>query len=206
MKAFIFRIAALAALGTVDYLLDRPWRLLVFFVIVIYLLQWTAFQHRREAIHIVRQRRHRQANQLQLVAGWLQLGAVGKAEDALKALLDVEAAQAEWLRGFPSRWSYLFLTWDARAEEQGVILVWQKVQAVVPGYRMAWMLEWRLSQAMHIPASRVLVEFRGQAFRILAEIKGSYRVPRGWRPAPEGIECAWGRKRRSVRPGHSAQI
>lgn len=199
MKPFIFRVGALVALGAVDYLLNRPWRLVVLLAIVVYLIQWTAFQHRREAIHIVRQRRHRQANQLQLVAGWLQLGAANKAEEALKTLLDAESAQTQWLRGFPSRWSYLFLRWDARAEERGMEIRWENIRAATPTYLMAWMLEWRLSQAMRMTANRVRVDFQRNGFRIVAEMDELRSAPGGWHAVSDGLECRWGGRGRDNR-------
>ncbi len=192
MRGLFVRIGALLALGAVDYELHRPWRLFALAVLVLYAVEWTAFRHRRETIHIMRQRRHRLANQLQLVTGWLQLGASAKAEEALQALLDAETAQSRWFRGMPSQWSYLFMRWDARGEERGVIIRWSGLDSLVPTARLARMLERRLAQAMRMTGTAIDVQFRGSRFRIqIAE--SANRPPRGWFRVADGTATVFGR-------------
>lgn len=206
MRGLIARITALLALGVVDYEVHRPWRLFVVLVIGIYIMEWVALRHRREGIRIIRQRRHRLANQLQLVTGWLQLGATAKAEEALQKLMDAEASQSMWFRGLPSHWSYLFLRWDARSEECGVTIRWDGLDTLSTTYRMAWILERRLAQAMRMTTeTAILVQFRGERFRIHIAERPS-RVPRGWLATPDGLEFVWGggRRRTPISTGRSA--
>lgn len=205
MKALVVRIVVLLALGAVDYTLHRPWRLFALLVIVIYVLEWTAFRHRREALYIIRQRRHRLANQLQLVTGWLQLGAKEKAEEALAGLMAQEASQSLWFRGKPSHWSSLFLRWDACGEEHGIMLYWAGLDTMVPTYRMAWILERRLREAMHIAETTINVEFSGERFRIL--VAGVATPPRkSWVVTADGAVTEWRARRRTVRTGASTHL
>lgn len=190
MKGLWARIAVLIALGAVDYTLHRPWRFVALVGIVLYVVEWTAFRHRREAIHVIRQRRHRLANQLQLVTGWLQLGATAKAEEAMERLMAAEASQSLWFRGMPSHWSYLFLRIDAHAEQRGVTIQWVGIDTMVPTYRMAWILERRLTQAMRMAETSLTVEFAGERFRIW--VGGtSGRLPRGWIRGLDGAMVSW---------------
>lgn len=207
MKGLGVRITVLVALGVVDVTLHRPWRLLALAVILVYVVQWTAFRHRREVIHMIRQRRHRLANHLQLVAGWLQLGATAKAEEALQTLLEAELSQSVWFRGLPSRWSFLFLRWDARGEEHGIGIRWAGLDTLVPTYRMAWMLEYRLVQAIRVAETAMTVEFRGERFRLrVPDCAG--RLPRGWIVTDDGYEVLWapGRSRTLRNDGPAAGI
>ncbi len=186
------RIAVLVALGAVAYRIDRPWRFLALVAVAAYLWQWTAFRHRREALRIVRQRRHRLANRLQVVAGWLQLGAVGRAEEALQSLLDAEGAQVEWFRGLPSHWSYFLVRWDARALERGLHLHWVGIDTLVPTYWMAWMMERRMQQAINMARTGLMVEFVGTGFRIHIPDRVPARLPYGWQfSTNNGVECCW---------------
>lgn len=191
MKGVIARWAVLMALGVVDFELHRPWRLIVLPVIAVYLWQWIAFRHRREAIRIVRQRRHRLANRLQIIDGWLQLGSTTKAEEALSVLMQQQAAESGWFRGMPSFWSYLFLRWDGQAEERGLAVHWENLEHLAPTYRTAWMLEWRLSQAMRMAETALRVQFFGRGFRVEVADAVSQKLPAGWRLAVHGIETEW---------------
>lgn len=191
MKGLIIRILVLLALGVAEYTLHRPWRLFVLVLMMLYGVEWTAFRHRRTAIHLVRQRRHRLANQLQLVTGWLQLGATAKAEEALEQLMEAESSQSLWFRGMPSHWIYLFLRWDARGEERGVLIHWAGLDRLIPGYRMAWILDRRLAQAMMMAETKIVVQFLGNRFRIrVPEYRG--KRLRGWTEWSDGVECYWG--------------
>lgn len=206
MNGFLVRAAALVALGAVDYELHRPWRLVVIILMGLYLWQWTAFRHRREAIRIARQRRHRLANRLQVVAGWLQLGNIRRAEESLQALMESESSQSVWFRGLPSRWAYLFLRWDGRAEERGIIIHWHNISVLQPSYHLAWMLEWRLSQAMRMAETAMRVEFYGPSFGIRIEDVASGRLPWGWRRLLDGVECWWARWPGTKPSGRSAEM
>ncbi len=190
MKGLIARWTVLVALGAGDWWLPSPWRLFAVVVTVLFLIEWTALRHRVTTIRIVRLRRHRLANQLQLVAGWLQLGAAGKAEEALDKLLRAEAQQSLWFRGLPSHWSYSFLRWDAASEERGVTIHWEGLDRLQPTYPMAWMLERRMAQAMRIAETAVWVQFHARGFRIrVQERRGP--LPRGWTAVDGGIEIHW---------------
>lgn len=178
------------ALGAGDWLLPGPWRLFAVAVTVLYLIEWTALRHRVTTIRIVRLRRHRLANQLQLVAGWLQLGATAKAEEALEKLLRAESQQSLWFRGLPSHWSYLFLRWDAASEERGVTIHWEGLDRIQPTYRMAWMLERRMAQAMRIAETAVWVQFHARGFVVRVSERRD-PVPRGWTAMSEGMQTHW---------------
>ncbi len=200
------RLAILLALGAVDYELSRPWRLFVVLATVVYLWQWTAFSHRREAIRVIRQRRHRLGNQLQLALGWLQLGNTARAEETLSLVMESERAQSQWFRHLPSRWTYLFLRWDSVAEERGIGIAWLGIPTLSPTYRMAWMLERRLSQAMDMVKTAVTIEFYGHGFRIyMADVVPGH-LPPGWQAADPGIEYWWRRPVSANAPNSSAPM
>ncbi|MCY0900341.1 MAG: Spo0B domain-containing protein [Firmicutes bacterium] len=202
MKSFIGRGVILTALGAVAYELHRPWRFLALLAIAWYLLEWLKLRHRQRTIYIVRQRRHRMANQLQLVMGWLELGATQKAREALETLLAQDARETPWFHRIPSRWTYLLLHWDARAEAKGLRIRWEGLESLQPSYRMAWMLERRLAQAITLADSTVVVQVRGQRFRIAVET-ASRRAPRGWFPGNHGWEVTWQHRPWGVKPGSS---
>ncbi len=194
MKGLIVRWTVLVALGAGDALLPSPWRLFAVGATVLYLIEWTALRHRVTTIRIVRLRRHRLANQLQLVGGWLQLGAVGKAEEALETLMKAEMQQSQWFRRMPSHWSYLFLRWDAASEERGVTIHWEGLDSLLPTYRMAWMLERRMAQAMRIAETAIWVQFRSQGFSIRVN-EQRHPLPREWIVVDEGMQTDWPRGR-----------
>ena len=186
-------------------MLHRPWRFLALLAIVIYVMGWTAFRHRQETIDIVRRRRHRLANQLQLVGGWLQLGAIAKAEESLAAILESEIAQTQWFRGLPSYWSYLFLRWDARAEDRAVAIRWEGLNDFFPSYRMSWMLDRRLREAMAITEMLMIVQLGEYRFRIRVDETPPH-VPKGWVLTPNGVEVSWRGRREVTRAGPSARM
>lgn len=190
-RTLVIRVLILLALGAAIYEEHRPLRLVAFIVLIAYIVQWVTFRDRREAITIVRRRRHRLANQLQLVSGWLQLGQVAKAEEALAALMASEGAQSLWFRGMPTRWCYLFMMWDARFEAIGIYLEWTGVQTLMPSYVMAWMLERRLRQAIRRPGvKQVSVEIEGKHFQVRAS-GDMDSFPRGWQETPQGWMVRW---------------
>ncbi len=205
MKGFVWRSAVLVALGVVDYWLARPWRFVGLVIMMLYLWQWLALHYRRRTIYIVRQRRHRLANRLQLTSGWFQLGAGAKAEEALAALVESESDQSLWFRGLPSRWSYLFLRWDAYAEERGIIIRWEQFDHLDPTYRAFWMLEWRLSQATRVADDDIEVRFVSQGFYIYVAQNPPLRRPWGWRGLRDGVECGYTVKKRGTTPGTTIQ-
>ncbi|MCY0879096.1 MAG: Spo0B domain-containing protein [Firmicutes bacterium] len=202
MRSLIGRGAALLALGAVAYWLHRPWRYLALIALAVYLVEWVKLKHRQETIYIVRQRRHRMANQLQVVMGWLELGAAEKARDILDGVLTQSIRETPWFHGLPTRWTYLLLQWDARAEARGLRIRWDGLETLVPSYRMAWMLHWRLAQAIDLADSPILVQIRGQRFRIALRSK-SPKAPKGWLLGAQGLEFSWQSGRRPRMRGRS---
>ncbi|AEJ38851.1 hypothetical protein TPY_0656 [Sulfobacillus acidophilus TPY] len=206
MRTALFRTIILLALGAAAYWVGRPWRLLALVALVGYVVQWTAFHHRRETIQIIRRRRHRLANQLQLVSGWLQLGAYPKAEESLAGLLDQEAQQSLWFRGLTTYWSYFFLYWDAQGEARGVMIQWSGLDQFVPSYRMGWILGRTLSQAMTMADGKILVGLTRQGFQVRVP-GGQWVRRRGWQNGDSGPERHWrfGRRLERHRTHHVSQ-
>lgn len=205
MNSVAVRVAILLALGAVDYELHRPWRLFVLLAMLLYVWQWTSLRDRRAAIRLVRQRRHRLANRLQLVVGWFQLGSYNNGHEALAQLLAEEASESRWFRDMPSRWVYLFLRWDGLAEERGMVIKWDDVDSLVATHSTAWMLEWRLSQALRLAAGALFVSFQGRGFRVVVAGPVARRLPRGWHAVSDGVETWWAVKPPAVKPSDSSE-
>ena len=206
MKIAGLRLVVLLALGVVDYEVHRPWRLIVLLVMLLYVWQWTAAHYRRETLRGIRQRRHRLANRLQLVGGWLQLGSLENGEEALNRIVVEQSRQSEWFQRWPAWWVYQMVRWDSLAEERGIAIQWDGGASLSPTRVMAWMLDWRLSQAMHMADKSLQVVFQGRGFRVTVTGGAGHQLPWGWHPSVDGPHTWWAVPAASEPPDTSANL
>lgn len=202
MRQLIIRLLILGALGVVDYRIHRPWRLVVLAVLLVYVVEWAGLRHRRVTIEIVRRRRHRLANQLQVVDGWLQLGSLSKAQQHLAEMMRGEAEQTLWFHKMPSYWGHALLAMDAAGEARGIRLRFQGLETVLPTYYLTWMVRGRLAKAMRMAEERIEVVFATEAFRIevplVQQDPQTVKRPRGWYVTVDGVAVDWPKRSGSI--------
>ncbi|MCY0881301.1 MAG: Spo0B domain-containing protein, partial [Firmicutes bacterium] len=103
------------ALGVGILMLPCPWRLLFIFLLGAVLLMGVTARLQQQAIDMVRRSRHRYANQLQILSGWIQLGDVERASRYLDETVMPTFTQLNW-RNVPQRWLFALLWMDAIGE------------------------------------------------------------------------------------------
>lgn len=161
-----------------DYAAPRPWRFFIWILTGVLTMEWTRAHVRREAVEIMRRQRHRLANRVQVVDGWLQLGQTLRAQNILQNWSGKLAEEGRWIQGLPIAWTYAILRLDACAEARGLIIGWTGIDDLKPGYLMLWMLDRSVRTAVTLASDGVIeVVFAGSMFRL--EVPGGQTLPRG---------------------------
>lgn len=166
MKNLAIRVPILLALGAGEILSPRPWRIFLLLGLLGYVVQWVNLMHMTRTVEIFRRRRHRVANQLQIISGWLQLGNGKKAEWQVDKFTDELIRQGQWFRGVSVRWGYTFLQLDSLAEQKGLMMEWINVETIIPSYQMLRMLRRAVGYAMVIGEEKIAIQFEGASFQI----------------------------------------
>lgn len=196
------RVMILLALGVGDDLFPRSWRLLFFGVAIIYVALWVSLTERRRAVDLVRRFRHRYANHIQVVSGWLQLGETARAEQYLDQVITATAQDALAGKGLSIRWTYWFLRLEGEAEAHAVTIAWSGRERFLPSWGLAWMLRRALREAIAIAAGTVVVELGAKGFQVavLTPVRAPAAGKWGlrWHRYGDGWLCRWGKK---VTPG-----
>ena len=118
---------------------------------------------------VLRSERHRLQNQLQVVAGWLELGRPERAAGQLATLIEGQLRQGRWLRSLP-RWAEgVWWILASRAERRGVGWYWDGTGARGTELaRLFWVLSRVLAQGAPVAAIRVAVRPGG----FVVEVEG----------------------------------
>ncbi len=83
--------------------------------------RWRA---RRDTVWILRRLRHRQANQLQVIQGWMQLNRSDRAAEQVAEVIARLGEEGQWYRDLPLSWLYTVLIVDMLAESKGIRCQW----------------------------------------------------------------------------------
>ncbi len=175
MKHTAIRLAVLLALGVGADKAHHLWRILFLMLLVLYLSQWVQMRGYAMVVDINRRQRHRYANQLQVISGWLQLGKYDRAERYVSEMAAIIAQQGSVGR-LPLRWAYSLVRLDALAERYGTMLLWEGLNTLEPRYWTLWGLDRALRQAIAIADGHpILVTFGGTSF--ILRVDGIKRLP-----------------------------
>ena len=130
MKHTAIRFAVLLALGVGADRAHHLWRVFFLLLLVVYIWQWARMRGYAATVEIHRRLRHRYANQLQVISGWLQLG---KSERANQYLWEValKSVQQVTLGKLPLRWVFALVWLDALAERYGTMLWYEGIESLV---------------------------------------------------------------------------
>ncbi|MCL4319527.1 MAG: Spo0B domain-containing protein, partial [Firmicutes bacterium] len=117
------RIVILMALGAGVFASPLSWRILFLMLFGIYIMLWVRLSSQSQSVEIVRRYRHRYANHLQVVLGWLQLQQSERAEQYVTEHA-LSSLHPGIFRGVPLRWTYQMIALDAYAESLGHMIFW----------------------------------------------------------------------------------
>ncbi|MCL5064640.1 MAG: Spo0B domain-containing protein [Firmicutes bacterium] len=124
MRPVVFGWLTVCAMGAGSYMTPRPWRILFLAGLILSVVVLGHWQHRKLTVSTLRRIRHRQANHLQVIQGWLQLGRLNRAEDYVGRLSQKISEEGAWYRDLPLSWLYAVLMLDAMAESRGIRCQW----------------------------------------------------------------------------------
>ncbi len=202
MKSTAIRFAILLALGVCADRAHHLWRILFLVLLVLYLTQWIQMRGYAVAVEIHRRQRHRFANQLQVISGWIQLGRVDRAERYLTDVALVAVQQGS-LGKMPLRWAYALVRLDALAERHGTLILWEAIDTVAYQYRMLWSLDRTVRHAVLLADGNPLqVTFSGSSFEL--RVDGIKRLPSKhimgvrWYQDNHTVIGSWGRRQESL--------
>lgn len=124
----------------------------------------------RLGLEVLRAERHRLQNQLQVVAGWLELGRPERAATQLADVIEGQLRHGRWLRSAPSWAQGLWWILASRAERRGVSWYWEGAGARgIELARLFWVVGRLLSpEAPAVSAIRVAVRPGG----FVVEVEG----------------------------------
>jgi hypothetical protein len=124
----------------------------------------------RRAARAVRAQRHRLANRLQVVDGWLQLGRPDQALHPLGEVLAELAGQGRWLGPLPWWCEWAAFQLETEAERAGIALqfAYGDLPTTTATVRTLWVL-WAVLRRARVRAGKVAVVVDGSAFRITVE-------------------------------------
>lgn len=174
MKHTAIRLAVLLALGVGADRAHHLWRVFFLLLLIIYAWQWATMRGYAATVEIHRRQRHRYANQLQVISGWLQLG---KSERANQFLWEVALKSVQSTVGkLPLRWAFTLVRLDALAERYGTILWYEGLESLEPRYWALWGLNRAVRQAILIAdGNPILVVFFRTSF--IVRVQGIKRLP-----------------------------
>ncbi len=121
-----------------------------------------------QTVEMIRHYRHRYANHLQIVSGWLELNKLQKAADYIsgRAMLSVQPGV---YRGLPMRWVHRMMALDSQAEAAGQEIRWEHPELNNGTYMMMWRLSSVMREVIGASSGLITVEFGGRGFIVWAE-------------------------------------
>jgi hypothetical protein len=149
----------------------------------------------RGTAEAVRRHRHRFANHVQVISGWLEVGRADRAQQYLDTLM---AAQSSWLRRLPSWYQVWIWVLDSQAEAAGVPLTWQVADDVslVAAVRLALVVRGLVRFLRRAGGGTLEVSGQAGGFRVTVGCPGATDWPpwvAGVRslPDPHGVTFVW---------------
>lgn len=193
------RFMILLALGVGVYLSTHFWRIIFLVFFALYLVIWVRLASQAQAVEIIRRYRHRYANHLQVISGWLQLGQYERAD---KYLMDHALASVHpgIFRGLPLRWTYQMIALDAYAESLGNMILWQNPEHIAGTYVMLWKLRAVLRCVIPLAKGTIVVRFEPGRFNVEVDEAGMKALPRKhikgvrWNRQQGMITASWGHR------------
>ncbi len=185
-------------LGTGSYLAPRPWRLMLLALLVMAVVAVGRWHHRRTLVTIVRRLRHRQANQMQVIQGWLQLGRTNRVEEYVGRVTERIGEESRWYRDLPLSWLYSVLALDALAESRGIRCQWH-ISRMRPAWLTLYRFQHSVGRAIDSAGSSLDVHLDDHGFVVsLPDPKAVPRVRLGVRVWQQGetIVLMWHGRRR----------
>jgi hypothetical protein len=176
----------------------RPWRLLAIALLIITVVVVTNWQHRRRQVNTLRRLRHRHANHLQVIQGWLQLGRTERAQAYVHRVTERMGEEGSWYRSLPLSWLYSVLMLDVLAESRGIRCQWH-ISAVTPAWIRLYRFQSSVHRAMACAGTALDVHLDERGFVIaLLDPKAVPRVPLGVKLLEQGdtIVLVWHDARR----------
>ncbi|MBX5466833.1 MAG: hypothetical protein K6U14_04965 [Firmicutes bacterium] len=188
----------IALCGAGSYWLPRPWCLLAALAGMGWAWGWTRWQGVFEAVAWARRLRHRTANQLQVVAGWLELGQAGRAEAALAGVNRCLAEETGRWSGLDPLRAYVLLEVEHWAEARGVRCRWEgRLGPELSWWGLMW-LRYAVARVLPVAGETLDVRVAPDGGGFLVCWQGSLPPPRlfgGFKSlAHEDTMClGWGR-------------
>ncbi len=184
-------------LGAGAFASPPSWRILFLLLFGLYIMVWVRLSAQAESVEIVRRYRHRYANHLQVISGWLQLGHSERAEQYLMehALTSVHPGI---FRGLPLRWTYQMVVLDAYAESLGRMILWVNPEQIAGTYMMLWKMRLVLRTVIPQAKGNITVRFEPRRFVVEVGDEGMDPFPRkhikgvGWAHQNGKVIASWG--------------
>lgn len=153
-------------LGAGAVVLPRPWRVLMVLGLVLSLVTISMQARMQASTEMIRRHRHRLANRLQVVGGWLELQHPDRARAALALL--TESLSAEGARDvvLPVPWRYTAWEVETQAEAKGMIIDWNITGPPPTGWWAWWMFRTVALVATRLGAGNIAIKLGPTGFTI----------------------------------------
>ncbi len=165
-----------ASLGAGSYWAPRPWRMMLLVLVVLILTALHRWRARRDAVWVLRRLRHRQANQLQVIQGWMQLNRSDRAAEQVAQVIARLGEEGNWYRELPLSWLYTVLMVDVLAESKGIHCQWHI--AGEPGWAARLRFRAAAARAVNNAGAALDIHLDAQGFSI--SLPDPKSLP-GWR-------------------------
>ncbi|MCL4351665.1 MAG: Spo0B domain-containing protein [Firmicutes bacterium] len=202
MRHTAIRLAVLLALGVGADGAHHLWRVFFLILLVGYTWQWARMRGYAVAVDIHRHQRHRYANQLQVISGWLQLGNSERANQYLWEV-GLKSVQQGALGKLPLRWTFTLVRLDALAERYGTMLWYEGIESLEPRYWALCGLNRAVRQTILIAdGNPILVVFNRTSFMV--RVQGIKRLPTKhimgvrWVWDEHTLTGSWGRRQETL--------
>ncbi len=172
----VVRIVILMALGAGAFASPPSWRILFLMLFGIYIMLWVRLSSQAQSVEIVRRYRHRYANHLQVVLGWLQLQQSERAEQYVTEHA-LSSLHPGIFRGVPLRWTYQMIALDAYAESLGHMIFWVNPEQISGSYTMLWKMRSVLRTLIPQASGNITVRFESRRFVVEVGDEGMDRFP-----------------------------
>lgn len=189
------RILIFLALGVGSFLSPHFWRVVFLALFAAYTAGSVRLIDQSEAVDMIRRYRHRYANHLQIISGWLELEKFSRAERYLSEHA-LSSVQPGVFQGLPLRWVYRMMALDATAEAAGAEIRWESPENNPGTYTMLWKLSAVLKEVIPAASGVITVTFVHGGFRVQAGgIKSrpqKHIIGVRWQQERDGLDAFWG--------------
>jgi hypothetical protein len=162
------RVALFIALGVGSVWGPVFWRVVFLLLFSGYTALTVRLADQAQTVEMIRHYRHRYANHLQIISGWMELHKPDKAADYItqRALLSV---QPSVFRGLPMRWIHRMMALNSSAEAAGQEIRWEHPERNPGTYMMLWKLSAVLREVISASSGIITVKFEERGFYVVAD-------------------------------------